>query len=997
MIFCFYCLYFLLIFCQSSHLPVRILTGILEMRILQVNVNRSYEAHDMAFLTAERIDADIIIASEPNARIISKGGWVADNRKNVAVYFRNRKIEVDEVKGFDGFIHIKVQTVNIYGIYSSPNIDILQYERDIDTLMRKVSKEKVIVVLGDFNAKAPEWGAPIQDRRGEIILEWIATLNLIVHNDGSPTFARGAIRSHIDITFSSQNIARKISGWEVIEEEGLTDHLHIKFDINVGKSNKRIRWKEKQDINMGKLKRNLERLKVYDRSEISPDLCGKELKRAYMDAREDREGRINMKPYWWKEEIEECRRACTRLRRLITRTRARNELEEQLEEAYKGKKKDLRAMIRSAKKEAWKELCDKLNEDIWGDGYRIVKRQLDGPTLPFELSETFKRQVLEHLFPARQDVWEINETADGTPFSLEEIQKVGEDVKTGKASGLDGIPPEVVKEAIKVAPNFIRETMNGLLKKQKFPKEWKEARVVLLWKAGKNMENPGAYRPICLINVIAKVYETLVKDRLTKEIEEKGNLSENQYGFRRGRSTVQAIEKVLEFPQEQRTKLCLMITLDVRNAFNTASWELIIAELRTKGISGYLINIIGDYFKNRTVKLGKISKKMTAGVPQGSVLGPVLWNILYDGVLKLRLPKEAKLIGFADDLALLVGGNDIGSLNMRVNDCLTRIDEWLVQHQLELAPEKTEAVFLRCPKNVKMQTNFYLRGTQIEPKKAIKYLGMMIDWQVIFGEHIRYVCKKADIRTTALAKLLPNIKGPNCNKRRVLAGVVQSTVLYAAPIWSKCLRIDTYRKTLLSTQRKILLRVTSAYRTVSTLAVQVIAGIPPIDLLAEERRRIYTSQEIQIELRNKMERRETMGRWQSRWNEEEEKASWTRRLIKNIRAWVESQHRRTDYYFTQFLSNHGAFSAYLKRFKLRNDGGCMECLEEEEDNAEHAIFYCPAYGALREDTRRKVGVEELNADNIIDIMLESKEKWENIYGMVIEIMKYKEEADRARA
>ena len=103
--------------------------------------------------------------------------------------------------------------------------------------------------------------------------------------------------------------------------------------------------------------------------------------------------------------------------------------------------------------------------------------------------------------------------------------------------------------------------------------------------------------------------------------------------------------------------MCVLITVDVKNAFNTASWRLIVQKLENKGISTYLIRLVDSYLKDRTVILRDSENrseemKISQGVPQGSVIGPMLWNILYDGVLEV--PRGTKLIAFADDLAIVV-------------------------------------------------------------------------------------------------------------------------------------------------------------------------------------------------------------------------------------------------------------------------------------------------------------------------------------------------------
>nr|XP_023022696.1 uncharacterized protein LOC111510951 [Leptinotarsa decemlineata] len=177
------------------------------------------------------------------------------------------------------------------------------------------------------------------------------------------------------------------------------------------------------------------------------------------------------------------------------------------------------------------------------------------------------------------------------------------------------------------------------------------------------------------------------------------------------------------------------------------------------------------------------------------------------------------------------------------NRSLSRIEAWTAEHGLELAPEKTEAIIVKGPKK-REGIHFVVGNVDIRPKKYVKYLGVWLDDRRISNEHIKKICEKADRQVAALTKILPNTRRPGAQKRKILYGVVQSVLLYAAPVWGQVIRIDRYRNMLISMQRKMLLRAVMAYRTVSAEALCVIAAIPPIDLKVKESMRLYDLPEV---------------------------------------------------------------------------------------------------------------------------------------------------------
>jgi hypothetical protein len=220
------------------------------------------------------------------------------------------------------------------------------------------------------------------------------------------------------------------------------------------------------------------------------------------------------------------------------------------------------------------------------------------------------------------------------------------DLVAGVAQCASAFSLDTVKAWIEasVAAGTILEVMNDALASRTFPERWRRAKLVLLPKPSETEERK--FRPICLIDTLGKVLEHLIKARIEKEAQERGDLSDNQFGFRKGLSTMDAIGEVLKLARLansgswDRKEYCALVAFDVENAFNTAPWERIVSALDDLGVSEYLTEMVQTYLTDRTVTTmdGAHQVRMSCGVPQGSVLGPTLRNIMYAGVLRLVIP-----------------------------------------------------------------------------------------------------------------------------------------------------------------------------------------------------------------------------------------------------------------------------------------------------------------------------------------------------------------------
>ncbi|CAB3237922.1 unnamed protein product [Arctia plantaginis] len=287
--------------------------------------------------------------------------------------------------------------------------------------------------------------------------------------------------------------------------------------------------------------------------------------------------------YWWSQELADLRAACTRARRSYTRSRRRHRgdgEEDRLHEEYRRARKTLKLAISRAKEEKRQEMLEGLNRDPWGRPYRAVRQKLraSGPPLTETLQPSFLREVVEGLFPQR---------AEHTPPSMASL--AGDDGEHGEdnvppvresevgaavlrirskntAPGPDGVPARVLALALNHMADRLGEVFDASLASGRFPECWKSGKLVLLRKPGRPADSVAAYRPIVLLDEAGKLFERVLSARIVRHLCEVGpDLSDAQFGFRAGRSTVDAVLRLRAVTEEAVScgGVLLAVSLDI--------------------------------------------------------------------------------------------------------------------------------------------------------------------------------------------------------------------------------------------------------------------------------------------------------------------------------------------------------------------------------------------------------------------------------------------------
>ena len=398
-----------------------------------------------------------------------------------------------------------------------------------------------------------------------------------------------------------------------------------------------------------------------------------------------------------------------------------------------------------------------------------------------------------------------NKTMFMNPTDPEEVQKIIQNLKPKKSTGHDEISTQLLKSLTNVITIPSSIIMNKSLSEGVVPQDMKIAKVVPIYKS-KDHQKFTNYRPISLLPAMSKVMEKIVHKRLYGFLNIHHILYNSQYGFRPKHSTVNAVS---EFVHEilsayDRNETSLATFLDLSKAFDTIDHDTLFMKLSYYGIRGTALTWFKSYFKNRKQYVhynGQNSDLLdiTCGVPQGSVLGPLLF-IIYTNDLPNAL-RDAKCILFADDTTIYMSSQNQKQLYDSMTSELNNLTDWFSANRLSLNTTKTNFIHFRKSRNTQIISNdLVVNGSIIERVTCTKFLGLLIDEKLQWTEHIEYCRKKVASGVYALNMVKRLLS--ESTKRMMYYSLINPYLLYGNILWGSAYR--THLQKLTTLQKKSL-------------------------------------------------------------------------------------------------------------------------------------------------------------------------------------------------
>ena len=720
--------------------------------------------------------------------------------------------------------------------YRAPSYNILEGLNDTS------------IILGDMNAHHSFWHSQAaEDIRGRDIAETINASEYGILNEDTPTRITSNCKSSPDLSLATAALLPTCA-WSTLTTLG-SDHLPIIITLST-EDIKKIKAPNRTFINFKKA--DWAGFKEYTESIFCNSVSTNDV---HVDEKHFRttlnkatkifipQGRIpkiiNAMPTEAVKMMDE---------------RDRLRTEDPSDERILILNKEIQSKVNNHRKDKWIEhlnSCEQGSQKLWKTIKSINKPDLqpDNQGINFNgKTENDPKRIANHLnrqytpgattkpskefrstlrkMRKKNDDEKINITMTQTSEAIKQA-------KSSKALGPDDISPIMLKHLGPYGIKFLTELYNNSTNQAIIPYLWKVGRIIPLLKPGKPADEGPSYRPVSLLSPAAKILEKILQEPISNGIE----LEPHQHGFRKGRSTVTALQEISDYITEGLNKnkpvnRTVAVAIDLSKAFDTVDHEILLTEISLLPINSHIKRFLFAYLRGRMTYVefrGSKSKyrKMRQGVPQGGVLSPLLFNMYMSSMPSP--PDSIKLVTYADDGTALSSGPAIDPICTRLNRYLDTLTEWFSRKNLQISPSKSSAtLFTTFSNEMKIQLPIFINGSLVPTIQKPKLLGVTLDSMFTFKHHAINTVNKLQNRNNILKALAGTSWG--MSKEVLLTtykAIGQSILNYGCPIWTPALS-KTHWENLQTCQNAGLRTALGCVKMTSTDHLHAEAKIMPV-------------------------------------------------------------------------------------------------------------------------------------------------------------------------
>lgn len=698
------------------------------------------------------------------------------------------------------WIHINKFDLDIGAIYKPGRTKSKEF---LEVYSTQLEQRQRAILFGDFNYDLLSSDKAVQNYKDTISENGYYIINKIDRRYCTrETKTTKTILDHV-----CSNI-KKTQFHLSIVESSMSDHKQIYFEVKNYQATpvKAIKY---EAIDYKKLYNTFEMMKIED---CEYNTLEQNLKFSINTCKTSKTKKLNPpKQDWIKKEI---------LDAINTRNKhyqeyKQNPEDKEIEEVYKTKRKDVFNMIQKSKSnfyyKAFKN-CKNKPSKMWTLINDLTRNKVKETAVPVKLQKgleivTDETEICEYFNDYFSTIGEVlaneipkrchpnmspiarthsQELSQLSPATTEEVLKVCNQLDSNTSSGVDGISTKTIKCLKNLLVEDLSNCINRCLELGIFPDSLKVAKVSPIFKSGIRTD-PGNYRPISVLPVLSKIFERILYNRVEKYLNSIDFFYSKQYGFRPKSNTLSATVDLITNLKTNIDKknIALGIFIDLRKAFDTVSHVILLEKINKIGITGTALDILKSYLSNRKqiVKIGNHQsqpKPITYGIPQGSILGPLLFLIYINNIGEIGLKGDITL--YADDTSLFYFERSIEKIIANAQTDLNLLNEWFQNNVLTINVSKTNYIIFKA-KNKKISDHdpLILNNMTINQIDSERYLGLIVDSKLTWKPHIEKIKAKLSSLTGAIRGITRCL--PRGVRYSIYNSLIKSHIDYLIEIW----------------------------------------------------------------------------------------------------------------------------------------------------------------------------------------------------------------------
>lgn len=740
------------------------------------------------------------------------------------------------------FLSIKVLGITIIVAYVPPNVFISsnQWYNFLCNI------ESPYILTGDFNAHHQFWGNQSTCRKGQQLAEAIERLDLININDGNATLLTRPDQDNvvIDLVFCTADIAAKcfsntledtlgsnhfpvlIKYWNNHLNSSYSSNSNPKFNTKYANWNK---FSQEFAANFDKFDNPSyhEFVKcIYDSACSSIPFVSTSKHR--------------YKPCpWWDDE---CTKVIKLRKALIKQYKISKTMDAFIiANRYIALSK---RTLNKKKKAHFRAFCASVNREtpigeVWKSVRNLSRTFFNNRRSNCSLPNA--ENFLDSLAPCdvpQDPTWLSWDIHDRDPLTKEISEAELRDAvlhRKNSTPGFDNINYPMLAHLPSSGIKHLMVMYNGILEGREIPSSWKKSIICPFLKPNKDPNNYRNFRPIALFSCIRKIFEKILKNRLEWWCEHHLIFDNLQFGFRRSKSTLDALSTFVAdiYSAFHSRKMVLAVFLDLSSAYDNVIPEILLKKMKNLQIPTRMRRCIAQlvYEKKICIRNHISSRNSTRGLPQGSVLSPLLFNIYLAGLQEIG-GERIKIIQYADDVIMYAADADFLELNTILTEGLAEADQWFVNMGLSISAEKSRAVIFSRKRNTILNNVIAYEGGTIRIVPHVKYLGMYLDRKLNWKMHIEHITASCNKPLNIMKCLCSTKWGSDpITLITLYRGLIRSRLDYGGFLYGSC--SPTSFQKVEKIQYKAIRIAMGAMQSTPTNALQVEAGEEPIKIRFE--------------------------------------------------------------------------------------------------------------------------------------------------------------------